>query len=272
MILFPFSLFAQSTDYFPAHIDDIFIYESHDYESDYITYDTTIVTNVIQKVDGGIDIYYNNSNQPRYYKASNGNIFQYFNNTPYLWYDFTTASQDTFETELYGSQLFVVVYYGGSSMFGKNISARSFTFYSKNSYSANACNWLGKGMGPIETNSYISYPSVSSLVGCIIDGKRYGTLVGIKDEELNNNYELFQNYPNPFNPVTTISYSLPEQTHVRIKVFDVLGREVTELTNGLNTPGEHKVVFDGTNLSSGVYYYSIKTSKYSKTKKLVLLK
>lgn len=91
-------------------------------------------------------------------------------------------------------------------------------------------------------------------------------------DQFANNYILSQNYPNPFNPVTTISYSLPEQTHVSIKIFDVLGRKIIELVNETKLPGKHKVIFDGSKLSSGFYYYSIETDNYRKTKKLVLLK
>ena len=66
-------------------------------------------------------------------------------------------------------------------------------------------------------------------------------------------YSLSQNYPNPFNPVTQVKYDLPKQGFVTLKVFDVLGREVSKLVNEVKTPGSYIVDFDGTSLSSGVY-------------------
>jgi hypothetical protein len=85
-------------------------------------------------------------------------------------------------------------------------------------------------------------------------------------------FELAQNYPNPFNPGTTISYSIPQNSFVTIKVFDVLGNEVAVLLNDEVESGIHHVNFNATNLSSGVYYYSINAGSFTSTKKLILMK
>jgi len=85
-------------------------------------------------------------------------------------------------------------------------------------------------------------------------------------------FVLEQNYPNPFNPVTTISYTLPVDEKVLIKVYDVLGKEVAELVNEFKAAGKHSIQFDGSNLSSGVYFYSITAGSYHQTKKLILAK
>ncbi|MGE5499359.1 MAG: YCF48-related protein [Syntrophothermus sp.] len=85
-------------------------------------------------------------------------------------------------------------------------------------------------------------------------------------------FSLYQNYPNPFNPTTTISYSLPKETHIELKVFDMLGREVTTLVNKEQTAGEHKVQFEGSSLPSGVYIYTIQAGMFRDSKKLLLLK
>jgi len=81
-----------------------------------------------------------------------------------------------------------------------------------------------------------------------------------------------QNYPNPFNPTTTISYQIPNSGHVTIKVFDVLGREVTTLVDEFKPSGRYSVQFDASRLSSGIYFYSIKSSNYNAVKKMLLLK
>ena len=85
-------------------------------------------------------------------------------------------------------------------------------------------------------------------------------------------YELFQNYPNPFNPSTTIKLSLPEADVVDLRVFDVAGREVKILSNQHLNAGVHSFTFDGANLSSGVYFYRMKTSTLLQTKTMLLIK
>ena len=83
---------------------------------------------------------------------------------------------------------------------------------------------------------------------------------------------LSQNYPNPFNPITTIEYSIPSRSNVVIKVFDLLGREVATLLNEEKQAGIYKVKFDGSGLSSGVYFYKIQTTDFIEVKKMILLK
>ena len=85
-------------------------------------------------------------------------------------------------------------------------------------------------------------------------------------------YSLGQNYPNPFNPTTTIEFALPQSNNVRLIVYDLLGRVVAELVNGELNAGYHKINFNASNLSSGIYFYSLKTGDFSSVKKLVLLK
>lgn len=85
-------------------------------------------------------------------------------------------------------------------------------------------------------------------------------------------FHLYQNYPNPFNPTTTIRFSLPRNSNVKIAVYDVLGRVVANLVNGNYDAGYHNVVFNASNLTSGIYFYRIEASGYVSVKKLMLLK
>lgn len=85
-------------------------------------------------------------------------------------------------------------------------------------------------------------------------------------------FRLNQNYPNPFNPSTIISYQLPMNSHVTLKVYDVLGREVRTLVNGRQAAGDHSVTFDVSNLPSGVYFYRIVAGNFVDTKKLMVVK
>lgn len=85
-------------------------------------------------------------------------------------------------------------------------------------------------------------------------------------------YSLDQNFPNPFNPTTTIRFAVPVSGFVLLKVYDALGREVATLVNEFQTTGAYSVSFDASKLSSGIYFYSLKTQDYSQTKKMMLLK
>ncbi len=85
-------------------------------------------------------------------------------------------------------------------------------------------------------------------------------------------FRLFPNFPNPFNPSTAIDYRLPAADYVTLKIFDILGREVTTLVSEVEAPGLHTAKFDGANLSSGIYFYRLRTESISETKEMVLLK
>ena len=85
-------------------------------------------------------------------------------------------------------------------------------------------------------------------------------------------YVLSQNYPNPFNPTTNIEFSIPKNGIVKLSVFDIMGREVTTLVDQALTVGHYKVDFNGSNLSSGTYFYKLSSGDYSAVKKLVLMK
>ncbi|MBK7630408.1 MAG: T9SS type A sorting domain-containing protein [Ignavibacteriales bacterium] len=89
---------------------------------------------------------------------------------------------------------------------------------------------------------------------------------------LPNNYSLHQNYPNPFNPATIISFSLPELSYVELKVYNILGIEVTTVVNRELSQGNYNYNFDGSSLSSGVYFYTLKTNNFNQTKKMILLR
>jgi uncharacterized protein (TIGR03790 family) len=83
---------------------------------------------------------------------------------------------------------------------------------------------------------------------------------------------LAQNYPNPFNPITMIRFVLPRQDHVTLKVYNSLGQQVATLVSGVEGPGVHVATFDGSALASGLYIYQLKTSDFSSTHKMLLVK
>jgi hypothetical protein len=85
-------------------------------------------------------------------------------------------------------------------------------------------------------------------------------------------YYLSNNYPNPFNPQTNIEYTLPNNSHVEIKVFDILGREVAKLVDTEQQEGKYKIIFNASRLSSGIYFFTLRAGAYIETKKMLLLK
>jgi hypothetical protein len=92
--------------------------------------------------------------------------------------------------------------------------------------------------------------------------------LSIKPESIH----LYQNSPNPFNPATTLSFTLPEAAHVELTVFDLQGRVIAGLVNGLREAGVHEVTFDASQLASGLYFYRIEAGGFSSVKKMILMK
>ena len=86
-----------------------------------------------------------------------------------------------------------------------------------------------------------------------------------------NNFVLFQNFPNPFNPITSIQYAISSRQVVKIKVYDVLGKEIATLVNEEKQPGEYEVEFHASALPSGVYFYQLRAGSFVETKKMILL-
>lgn len=86
-----------------------------------------------------------------------------------------------------------------------------------------------------------------------------------------NSYQLHQNYPNPFNPSTTINFVLASSEKVSLRVYNILGDEIVELVNDVLGEGNHSFEFNGTGLSSGVYFYKLSAGNFVDTKKMVLL-
>ncbi|MCW8817705.1 MAG: T9SS type A sorting domain-containing protein, partial [Ignavibacteriaceae bacterium] len=111
-------------------------------------------------------------------------------------------------------------------------------------------------------------------------------VLGVEDDENNVNiptaYSLKQNYPNPFNPSTTINFSLPAESDVKLVIYNMLGQEITTLVNEQIPAGNHSVIWNannsgGTQLTSGIYFYKLTASgtngsKFQDVKKMILIK
>lgn len=105
-----------------------------------------------------------------------------------------------------------------------------------------------------------------------IENKQIGDgakTVGLKDVPVV--FRLFQNNPNPFNPTTKIKFALPIGINYTLRVYDLLGNEVYNESD-YREPGVYEIEFDGSNLSSGIYFYSLETIAFSQIKKMILVK
>jgi hypothetical protein len=125
------------------------------------------------------------------------------------------------------------------------------------------------------------YHGQGTLIGCVINGITYGdttlTFVNQISKDIPKEFILSQNYPNPFNPTTKIKFEIPldvkrERSNVKLIIYDILGKEISTLVNESLQPGTYEVTFDGSNLSTGIYFYVLKAGDYIETKKMVLIK
>ncbi len=121
-----------------------------------------------------------------------------------------------------------------------------------------------------------AYSSISSSGGVHtktggLDTTIY-TDINSNSNEVVSSFKLHQNYPNPFNPATIINYRLSINSFINLKVYDLQGKEVQTLVNKKQSAGSYSVKFNGTNLSSGIYFYTFQSESYKETKKMILVK
>jgi hypothetical protein len=125
-----------------------------------------------------------------------------------------------------------------------------------------------------DMNTKEVYQSVS------IPSAEFGLTDINSESQLRNTFKLSPNYPNPFNPTTTISYTIPSNVEsnfsnvfdVQLKIYDILGEEIATVVDQRQNPGEYSVNFDGSELSSGFYYYQLRAGDFVRTRKMILLK
>jgi hypothetical protein len=134
--------------------------------------------------------------------------------------------------------------------------------------------WTMIGGSPNTSENYVEQSGINELSFWTLTDltSSITNVVEETDAGIPVSFELEQNYPNPFNPSTVIKFQVPENSHITIKVYDVLGKEVAILVNEELTSGYYSVSFDASGLSSGVYYYSLKADNYYSTNKMLLLK
>ena len=143
----------------------------------------------------------------------------------------------------------------------------------------NGTNWIQKNQGfgagltsntLLITSSYI----FAGLHGQSVWRRDLAEIIGIQNisTEIPSSFSLSQNYPNPFNPSTNVQFSIPNVQFVSLKVFDILGKEITTLVNEKLQPGTYETSFDASQLPSGIYFYRLNAGNFSETKKMLMIK
>ncbi len=166
---------------------------------------------------------------------------------------YSTDGGQTFGNELLSTQQFSTMYSNWEIRFGDYIGIDS---------------WDGK-IVPVWTDARAGGTNQEIYTAVILD-----SLIGIKQIAgiSPSEFKLYQNYPNPFNPSTTIKFEIPEYSNVSFKIFDVLGREIEILIDGLLRAGTYEIKWNALEYSSGVYFYKLVASDYTEVKKMVLIK
>ena len=114
----------------------------------------------------------------------------------------------------------------------------------------------------------------ATAIGGTVHAQRYSAagIAGGPASRLPATFRLYQNYPNPFNPATTIDYEVPRMAQVSLTIFDLLGRRVATLVNGIRTPGRFSVEWNAVRQASGVYFCRMQAGNFAMTTKLLLVR
>jgi len=284
IICFYQNTFAQEPDplsFFPHSIGNIW------------EYDTPSGVERIEILRDSIDS--NNSIFLFYYYSfpsfkidTNNNVYRLSSLSQNMWLDYKLDADsgdywlvDIRDTSSDLKQLAVVTNEYSANVFGgerilKEISygLSPDTVYDPNFFWIHSIETLAEGIGLIyKWNEEPPQGPQKILLGCVIDGDTLGTLTSVVGEVLMpNEFLLYQNFPNPFNPNTTIRFQIPHYSLVELKIFDLLGREISTLINEEKPAGIYDISFNGSNLSSGIYIYRLKTDDKIITNKMILLK
>jgi Secretion system C-terminal sorting domain len=204
-----------------------------------------------------------------YLRKDSSRIFQYWDTTEFIRYDFSRLPGDTL-SEIFKPTDGIVVLTGSQVkiVFGSSKKVMSFQ-------SSNAMVWddVADTIGILNFNpggTDVMY----QLTGASVNGQIYGVTTHVSNitQLVPKNPSLAQNYPNPFNPSTTFTFVLPSRSRSIMTVYNALGSVVTKLIDSDLDSGTHTVIWDASGYSSGVYFYTLQTGNFRLTKRMLLLK
>jgi hypothetical protein len=209
------------------------------------------------------------------YKRQEDNIlYNYAPTGDVVEHDFTYKSGDTTAMHTDGNDTIIsIVTVGVGEIFGRNLKSWTYHTYAINNPAFDSWSWrtITDSLG---YTSFADFAYNYHCMGVKVDGKIYGTMTNVLDEPTGSptQFQLFQNYPNPFNPTTEIDFFISKSTFTSLKIYDILGREVSTLLSKELAAGHHSQEWNATNYSSGVYFYTLRSGKFVETKKLLLQK
>lgn len=163
---------------------------------------------------------------------------------------------------------------GSQTLFGQSRQTKSFLhdglIYSRIAYME------GIGITSFCSGEPPPCQGYTDLIGCVLNGVVMGDTLLTGMEHINSNvpdkFFLMQNYPNPFNPETVISFAVPKNSFVSLKIYNALGAEITALINEEIKSGYYNYKWNGQNFPSGIYYYKMEAGEFNETRKMILIK
>ena len=278
LILFLFFIsslsYSQSSEsFFPHHVGD-----RRDY---YVLNTGQVFSSIITKdsigEDGSHNIFYNNANVPGYRIDTLLNVYVLPQDpfVNYLWFKLGADKCQSWFNPLAGSTRWAWVAQIESSFVFTQSSVLKTFFYAPGNpcgFGALVINQLAEGFGLVYT--WQEPDDTNYLIGCIIAGDTFGYISSYANhfDNIPRGIQLYQNYPNPFNTMTNIEFNTSMYGFVSLKVYNILGQEVSTLIENMVLPGEHHAKWDGKEYPSGMYFYRLSAGKFIATKKMVLMK
>jgi hypothetical protein len=240
--------------------------------NNYYTYQEVIGDTILNNINYAVV----KSNEFYSYKRADSNLVYYFDtldSTENISLNYNWNIGDTVNPD--PQNFSIVIDKSSTSIWGKTL--RKICIQRSYLISSYSINWYTEWIGLTSGEGHI--PGIFytvTLLAANIENNIYGdtTLLAIdyNTNEILSDFRLYQNYPNPFNPSTTIKYSIPNAGNISLKVYDVLGKEIATLVNEEKSSGNYEVEFNASNLTSGIYFYQLKTGNFIETKKMILLR
>ncbi len=227
--------------------------------------------------DGSHNLFYNNSLQVNHRIDTAYNVFwlpqEPFIN--YLRYKLGADSCDSWENINFGSIRWAwLAYIESTYVFSQPTISKIFRYGPGNPCDEGALeeDWLASGFGLVYT--WREPNDIIYLRGCVINGDTFGIVTSVEPivNKIPSDFSLKQNYPNPFNPSTTIEFILPQEAEINLSIFDILGRQVAVLYEGLKGVGVYKYKWKAQGISSGIYFCRLSANGNIQTIKMFLTK